>query len=220
MRNKVLFALILVLVSPLIVKSADNSLKKGAWALQFTVDRNFSLTSFQGSTFTIKKHTSDAIAYRLGISTSFEYGEQDFTSTYGDTSYGSSGENRRVLQFGFNLLRVKYTSTQKAVNFFWGLGPRADYTYNKNVYPNYANESRLEKTQSWSAGLSGVLGVEWFAIPSISLLAEYSSSIVYKYSKQTSITDYNSAPDRFYENAQGSVGVSNSGVRFGLSAYF
>ena len=47
-------------------KEFENSLVKGAWALQFQVGSNFTLRSFQGDTFSIKKHTSDGKAWRGG----------------------------------------------------------------------------------------------------------------------------------------------------------
>ncbi len=53
-------------------KGRENSLKEGSWALMFGIDQNFRLTTLNGFTLSIKKHTSDAHAFRLGLSVSYE----------------------------------------------------------------------------------------------------------------------------------------------------
>lgn len=57
-----------------------NSLLKGAWALQFQINNNFSVSSFQGSTLSAKRHFSNKKAMRFGVSLSGSISEQDQSS--------------------------------------------------------------------------------------------------------------------------------------------
>src|SRR5271157_4544368 len=75
--------------------SECNSLKEGAWALQFGIASNFTLTSFQGTTIAAKYQLSEKNAIRGGltINGSANYGNSSASGSISDTSYGTVPEN-------------------------------------------------------------------------------------------------------------------------------
>ena len=71
-------SIILIFASVFVIpttQAKENSLKKGKWALQFEVNRNLDVRGFQGQTLSIKNHTADNRAYRLGITVALEVGD-------------------------------------------------------------------------------------------------------------------------------------------------
>ena len=74
-RKRILF-LVMISMSLYVSSQAQdssserNSLKEGAWALQFGIGGNLTLTSFQGTTMAVKYQLSDRTAIRGGITIS------------------------------------------------------------------------------------------------------------------------------------------------------
>jgi len=138
--------------------------------------------------------------------------------TYDNHGNGTSIELPVVIQ------RIHYPHPQASAKFFWGIGPRVDYSYSKDDYKTVDSGSTLQdrktRTTSWGVGLSGVLGVEWFANSSISLLAEYGSSALYTYSKRTQDESIGPSSGPHVEQKSRTFTFSPSSVKFGLSVYF
>ena len=44
-----------------------NSLKPGTWSVQFGISSNFTLTNYNGYNISLKRHSTDRQAWRLGI---------------------------------------------------------------------------------------------------------------------------------------------------------
>ena len=211
-----------------VLQAKENSLKKGKWALQFEIDSNFELRSFQGSTLSIKKHTADNRAYRLGLSFQFEISDGDLARPpYGP---GNSPGDKDLIQqsYRLDLQKIYYADNSDAINLFFGLGPTVQYYYlndkrdirnDDDSYVNYEHN----KNSAFYAGALGIIGVEWFVNKDISLLAEYGTSIRFEtitrenlrqlIQTNTQYNQYNS------ENTQG-ISVEPTNVKFGLSVYF
>lgn len=54
-----------------------NSLTPGSWSLQFAIDDNFTLASFEGGNLSLKKHFSSQFAIRGGITLTGESRKSD-----------------------------------------------------------------------------------------------------------------------------------------------
>jgi hypothetical protein len=79
------------------------------------------------------------------------------------------------------------------------------------------------ENDSWSAGLSAVMGVEWFLRKNLSLLAEYGTLIKYTHNKRTT-TFINNDPLRSQITQEEVVSkrfaINDQAVKFGISLYF
>jgi len=206
----------------------ENSLKKGKWALQFQIDNNFHLSSFQGSTLSLKKHTSDTRALRLGLSVQFEYNDGQLDRPlYGP---GNSPGNREFINHSYklDLQKLYYVNSSAAVNLFFGIGPTASYNYSKDERDTRNDDNSFVdywsyKSSGYSAGVAGIIGVEWFASKDISLLAEYETSILYRGSARETTRNTVQSSYQFkqydYQSSDGIL-ISSAAVKFGLSVYF
>ncbi len=200
----------------------NNSLKDGAWALQFQIGSNFTLSSFQGKTISVKKHYSNFAAVRVGIT-----GESQFTTEkrfYSDTArateWDGGGNNSQFISLIGQYLF--YPNPEARVNVFFGGGPILSFsrTFQNTDYVSDSQYRAYESNQ-WGAGAIGVLGVECFVLSELSLHAEYGVSLQHFWNKYTTET-------RLFQNNHliGTSGytektwrLSNS-VKFGLSVYF
>ena len=182
-------SIILIFASVFVIpttQAKENSLKKGKWALQFEVNRNLDVRGFQGQTLSIKNHTADNRAYRLGITVALEVGD-------GETARFNRGYNTRPSHIDFNsrrfdvnLQKIFYTDITAPVNIFYGIGVATSLAHSRNEYVQiYTYDTITENnfqssiTDSWSAGVSGIFGAEWFFATNMSLLGEYSTVINY-----------------------------------------
>jgi hypothetical protein len=221
-----------------------NTLKAGAWAMQFGISNNFTLTSFQGSTFSIKYQLSDMAAIRGGISISTSSNNGNGTS-FGtaDSSFGSLPTNNSSSSQGisFNLQYLWYMNPSGPIHFFIGFGPSVSYSNSQNnsaianlgysqnnnivVYYLY-NETQSSSTTQWGAGVTGSVGVEWFLSQWFSLRAEYGESLQYRWGSNSSTTNYFSAYVGYvgsqFKNSGTTNGwtLSSSSVSFGLNIYW
>jgi len=203
-----------------------NSFFKGSKSLQFRITDNFNLASFQGGTLSLKRHKSDKKALRFGLSLSGSVGDQNESST-NQTLKIESDQNGQFI--AMNAHYLTYPSPDRAVNLFWGFGPTVSYSRSsvtmRGTDSNGFDSLRKTKNTSWSAGTSGVVGVEWFASRRIGVLAEYASSLNYASSSQKDTTEIRTASGvnvnsvETKRNTKG-LGFSAESVRFGLSVYF
>ena len=241
-RNRLLFFILISMSVIVCLRAQDtlserNSLKAGTWALQFGISSNFTLTSFQGSTFSIKYQLSDKAAIRGGISItgSTNNGNGTASGTNADTSIGSLPTNISSSAQGisFILQYLWYMDPSGPIHFFIGLGPVVSYSYSQNNSENdyfetsYLYDYRYSSSSTqWGAGATGSVGVEWFPSHWFSLRAEYGESLQYRWSSSSSMNDYSytnsvSVPSH-YENSSTSKGwsLSSSSVSFGLNIYW
>lgn len=223
-RIGLLVAIFLVLSTmPLHSQSPEkpNALAPGVWSLQFAIGENFRLSSFQGSTVSARKQISERHAWRFGISLG-----ASFTSQV-DEQDGSQA-NTRENDINSQLIgtQVQYLVTPRTASafvFYFGAGPTLRFQRNFNKAEPEASSVRTERsTTIWRFGAGAVLGGEWFVKPSISLFGEYSSSLTYRHSKQTTkseLTESGAVVNR-EESRAGTLSLDPGGVTFGASIYF
>jgi hypothetical protein len=210
------------------VDPRKNSLQEGTWALQFTIDRDFQLSSFQGATISLKKHRSDGSAWRLGLGLALAFDRFEEFSLSKSIGKRDTDENSQAINI--IIQKIVYLDPDASINFFYGYGPKASYSHSNSKRtdttppPSIASSKREIALHSFSAGISGVVGVEWFATESISILAEYGTILAYSTSKRTSTS--RSTSESGTTNISTTDKVSNGfslsadAVKFSLSAYF
>ncbi len=222
-------------------QAADStSLREGAWALQFGIASNFTLTSFQGTTIAAKYQFSPMSAIRGGITIngSTSSGSNSTAETVADTNYGavpgSSSSNSSSIAFVIQYLW--YMAPSGPVHFYAGLGPNFGYAhshrnsdnsalYNINSSESWVRSVSASGSNQWSVGATGSVGVEWFATRWLSLHADYFEAVQYQWGSSSSSSDYSSAISTYIpshtNNSGTSTGwiLSNSSVSFGLNIY-
>ena len=215
----------------------STSLREGALALQFGIAGNFTLTSFQGTTISMKYQLSSKNAIRGGITLGGRTndGSNTVSGSYADTSIGSiSGKNSSSSQnISFTIQYLKYLNPNGPVHFYTAIGPSVLYSYSKSNSDNpYSGESYLYRdiysssSTQWGIGATVSAGVEWFPSRWFSLRAEYGESLQYQWGSSTSTSDYtyttSARVPSHYESSGTSKGWSlgSSSVSFGLSVYW
>lgn len=201
-----------------------NSLRAGAWALQFQEGRDFTLGSFDGTTLSIQKHTSAGGAWRLGVTLSGNVQQVKYANTYvqGGTNQERSYKtdiNAQSLILG--LTRIVYPRPPSAVNFLYGLGPRFSYGRTHDEMSSSTVDPHSSTSRNWSIGLGIVLGVQWFPYRSIGLSGEYSSSLVYRWQEDENLsTSISSGARSDTVDTTRGFSLANGGVRLGVSVYW
>jgi hypothetical protein len=212
---------------------SDSSSNHRPDALQFQIGQNFTLQSFQGATISYKHHTDRLSAYRFGISLSFGGSNTDNESSGFALDTLQSALNGPVNQtsasISLNAQRLWYLDNPTDVLMFIGTGPYVGFSRSSthsetSFFPVDPHTRRLSNDltyTSWSAGLSGVLGVEWFTSRLLSLHAEYFANVGYSWAKTENITDSSTPGYRSEAHSTTTTWqLSGQGVRFGLSVYF
>lgn len=167
-----------------------NSLEQGSWALLFQVNGLPSVDFFEGM-IAAKYHVTNRQAWRFGIG----------------GNGGTSGGGAHV-QGGASVLAqyVLYPRTDREVNLYLGAGPRVGLSYMRSERPALDDDRRTR----WDLGLTGRLGVEWFATRSISLLGEYGNEIAIRFENRSVNNEEDDFSDYLYRTS----------VKLGIAAYF
>jgi hypothetical protein len=208
-----------------------NSLHKSKLAFQYESGFNFSGKSFIPVVFSLKYHFTDksALKFSVGLNPG-EWGfdmKHNFDNRhYNDTiNFHNRFDDRHgnIERLNFALNYMLYPAPKKEINLFFGLGPRFGIGNQYFRYPENIerDSSKSYKSSSWSLGLNGLVGAEWFATRSISLFTEYSISAGYQKSDYWD-ADYNSATGTytFTELKSSKFRVNDLSARLGLSVYF
>ncbi|MBS1513825.1 MAG: hypothetical protein JSS63_02260 [Bacteroidetes bacterium] len=203
-------------------KERQNSLEAGKWALQFTIDQNFTLSNFEGSIASVKKQFSPRSALRLGLSLDFGRSnskENDFI--YNDTLNPQYSKRFYFSAFIYPTYLI-YVNPNSPVNLYFGGGFTLGGSYRWHESEQSEEEGSYyawEKTYSYGGGITGTVGVEFFPIKNFSILAEYFVSL--QYANEVSSTVYTS-PSNYQKREVTSDYVEFFGkrVNFGLAVYF
>ena len=220
MHTRYRFALTVLVLCPLLVApvaaSADeadrNSLKSEALALQFRINENFTVGSFKGTLISVKRHMSDKSAFRAGITFDLQSSDSE-VMTFG--SVVPRKESREMYLTRIDLQYLRYPSPASAVNLFLGTGPFFSYGRSE-IHRIEPNDSK-QISMSWSLGLGGVVGAEWFPFRSLGVHAEYGLSLAY--GSVTNTTEVLGGTP-FLTESTDSWTFSGESVLFGLSVYF
>ena len=193
---------------------AAPGLVPGAWAMQFQVNSDFTLGSFQGSLFSAKRHYSAQGALRFGLSVDVAAEDRE-----GDSRRPGSSADRYGGSVLFQILR--YPAVNGDIRPFFGIGPRLSYTRSTT---ETGDDRVLQSStgRSFGAGLEGVVGVEWFFRPNLSLSGEYGLSVHYARSTQESVRPRSETRVRQVLSSDEieRYGIGDVPVKLGLSFYF
>jgi len=240
--KQVLIALILIIMfcgnqvifSQSSSEEKKNSLEQGSWSLQFQISSNFTLRSFQGTNFSVKRHLSSKSAIRFGIGllavTNDREEESDENNSFNLARKTEIEDNQT--QINISSYYIYYPNPHKNINVYFGGGPILGYSdYDEtrngtdviqdtiNVQNRYKNE-----VKGYSIGILGLIGVEWFVNKDISFHAEYGSSFFYEKSKlettSTRISTSNNDDTKVVTTEDKRFMFRSNGVKFGISVYF
>jgi hypothetical protein len=176
-----------------------NSLQEGKWALEFGTTGLLNFTTYNSVDISFKRMCTDLSAWRIGGTIYANYTPGNYTSRLG----------QYALQFQY----MRYTSNSDEILFYYGIGPILGYSYSENDDTYSSGHG-----QSYSAGLVGMVGVEWFATKAISANLEYRLSGIY-----TRI--HNSAfeagyPPGNYDYWDSGWSLTDRGISLGANIYF
>ena len=218
---------------------AAEALQPGSWSVQFSVQPNFTLGSYSGTTLSLKRHLAGGRALRIGVSLDFGGGSDDFVDASGDsfTSIRRSGVDDVSRQsIGVGTYYLWYTQRAAPVHGYWGVGPAVlwsrshaegsqteSFTFTGQPVQTSA---RVEDntTRFWRVGVAGTAGVEWLVARRVGLFAEYGTALNYTSSSATRRSTITSPgqPTRTGDLDRHDHGwdVSGSGGRLGVSVYY
>lgn len=223
--RKVIVVLVLIFTALMASDEDKNNLniKENSKCLQFQIDSDFQLNSFQGSTISLKKHYSKNRALRIGLSLDGDVENRSyFTDSENDTL-----DYRLIRKYNdFNIILIgqylKYIPREYSY-LYYGFGPKIGYS---NLYqktqPEYkttgewvSSPTTKNYMKSFQFGLVLVAGVDIFISQSISIHGEYNQELMYKYywSKQP-LTNYDNIRKYNY------LSLNSCGVKFGCSFYW
>jgi len=203
-------------------------------SLQFRVYDFISLSSFKGTIFSYKYHTSDCNAFRIGVSARVKKSEEDNAEDilyYDTTMYDLNQDNKSI---GLEIIAqyLKYFNPQDDIKLFLGFGPRIlislstmdnnsiDIKQISNTFSYY----KKYKYEYYQIGITAGLGLEWFFRKNMSLHAEYGFNAYYFVTESIRNLTY---VDPDYTNAQRNKSTKETGFELvdtgallGLSIYF
>jgi hypothetical protein len=214
--SAILFTIILTTVS---VRAQDTDaapmLTDSSRSIQFGIDY-LALRTFNGKSISYKIHVSRFDALRFGISFSGSLNSEETTvkKYSGDTLISSSSSKETPdpnAYLMFTSEYLLYAPVSGDLYLFAGAGPQIGYS--QTVYD-------YESSRSWSVGLGGSFGAEWFASRSISIHAEYTASLSYHMSSRSEWDVLSTLDRTLYETDESSLRLRSGNVLFGLSIYF
>jgi opacity protein-like surface antigen len=211
--------------------TTHNSLTKNKLAFQYEAGFNFSGRSIIPVVFSLKYHLSDKTALRFSVG--LNPGEMGFDrrrnidsvhyNEHFDGHDGNDGHGGNIEHLNFSLNYMLYPAPKKEINLFFGLGPRFGIGAQHFRNPQNAEPDSVQshRNTSWSIGLSGIVGAEWFVTKSISLFTEYNAAAGYQ-KRDYWETDYNPATGIYSltENKSSKFRVTDLSARLGFSLYF
>lgn len=158
-----------------------NSLRGGKWAIQFELGSYINPNYFEAVMFAVKPVLNKHFAAKFGVSYDFSNNDGNDKSNGQTSPSESKNENATLianLQYYFN--------PQDEVVFYTGLG--SIYKYNRSKYDYFYSSSNSgnlfthkynTSEKKWSAGAIGMVGIEWFLSPRISIIAEYDVTLTF-----------------------------------------
>lgn len=198
----------------------------GRWSMQFQVEDNFQLGSFEGTGLSVTKNTSPTGAWRLGLS----YGGSLRKFNIENSVTFSSDETRKqdFASIDLNLLRLKRVHPGRRIGMVLGFGPSV------SLSREHESDVRIEDSTTvitnnfrrnlTSFDLVGQVGAEVFVARSVSLHAHYEAFVGYSRSNQEddrSSVRLPSGPSSEFRRRIRSSGWSTGsvGVSLGMSVY-
>ncbi len=195
------------------------------WALQFAIRSNFTLGNFQGSFLSGRYYFSPHRALQVGVSGNIEGNNIGWESTWNDSTFTprESSETNGYIQLITQYLWIGHKG--KRLQNLIGMGPTIIYQLRKtNVKTILSNNKYLDDITTQytvEAGISGVIGLEWFITESIWLTMFYRNQLVYRwYSQSNEVKSGINGQQQYYRKdvrQENGVLLRNDGVFLGLT---
>ena len=188
------------------------ALHSGANALQIQTGNLFHRHAFRAVVVSMKHHRTSGSAIRGGLGLTWthrRYGSSILSN--GDHVVTETGTQiEGVLRADFQLLQ--YLTPHSRFKLFYGAGPTLGVAH--GVGERYTRATQFEEDwTTWFGGGRLLLGAEWFATSDISILMEYGTDVLYRW------TNLNSAP--VWQEEEIKPGVSaRGGAVLGMSVYY
>jgi hypothetical protein len=189
----------------------------GKWALQFQITEDFTLSSFQGSIVSLKYHSSDQSAWRAGLSLDLSSTSEQLTNSDGGIPVSTLDVDSSTQSARLDLQYLRHARGKRPLRFVFGGGPFAGFANRTVERSRDGVAGPRQEYDEWSAGISALVGAEWFVGAGFSLHAEYGFEFSHERrdgSAESSELDLRQDID--FE----STGFSSRGVLLGVSAYF
>ena len=198
-------------------QQAKNSLRDGKSALNFEINGDFDLTSFEGATISFKHHYADNRAYRISISGMASSQDSESRTPVG----GRSELDYDRYAISLFVQRLYYRSPRSTTTLFYGFGPRGGLNWQKTSTGGPSSLSRTESVSNgWDIGIVALVGFEWFVREEISLITQYASSLRYVSRSTESRTGTETNLSLTHATSDHSVQFDADVVRFGVSLYW
>ncbi len=187
---RLLALLTLVLAAPAVGAQPDTPLEDGARALILGVD-GADLTRLNSGSLGLKWHRSEERAIRLGVTVAAEA-----QAVFGNDS------NSQLFSASATLIPLRYRRSRTPIYLYTGIGPTGRLALRRVDVENQLSQA----TASISAGLAGVVGVEWIVAEAIGITGEYGQELVLQ--------------GDFADDEVVRLSFRPRGVRLGLAVYF
>ncbi len=211
-----MFVFLLIGAERASAQGRPNSLRDGAWALQFMFENGLN-----GGSVLFKHHIGARDALRLGFSGRFSSADEELDyANVGTGDYESDSVN-----LGVDLMYLHYMGTVTSASFYVGAGPFVDLSeYTRSRLEQsvengvYSDSSEEEST---AIGLHVALGGEWFISESLSLAFEYAISASYRSYERNESYVFPGEPmdSRHWDGHSWNVDASRYG-KIGVGIYF
>jgi len=218
---------------------AADALAPGSWSVQFSVQPNFTLGSYSGSTLSLKRHLASGNAIRFGLSVNLQDRSDNLADVSGDTITTFTQSNAidvNSWSIGAGADYLWYAGRAAPIHAYWGGGPTISWSRGHDQQsqrqtvittgqpPAIGTTSEDLRVRGWRAGIAAAAGVEWLVARRVGLFAEYGSSFVYVASntrRRSTFTSTSSSPRTGdSERDAHRWDFSGSGGRLGVSVYY
>lgn len=218
----------LFLLSPLSSYAQKDSVQFAfpRFSFQLRVVDLFQFGDFQGASVSFKYHFGDKSALRVGVGIATDTRQSTFSTLQVETDSISALNKRGGNSKNFVIFTqyIIYPNPDDDIKFYFGAGPFGSWRVNTldrsdlDDSTGVVKLTQKDKIDYKSVGLDFVVGVEWFFMKSMSLLADYNFSIEY-YESTLTTTKYlnDSTLKRTSKSSLTQVGTGT--VKVGLSIY-
>ncbi|MEW6702103.1 MAG: hypothetical protein AB1298_05235 [Bacteroidota bacterium] len=207
----------------------DSVSNSDLWAIQFQLSQDFQLTTFEGSTLSLKRILSSGDALRFGISIDGNYSNTDNEdkNLLAPPSVSNTKNDQTTIGFSVSALYLWYSKIKNHVSVYYGVGPTLSFGYNKtkNTTSNFGatyqtSSENINSNTSYGFGASAKLGIEWFLLKNISVIGEYGTDMRLTFSKTKIERNANASKLAETTSDTNRFLFTSSGVRVGFSIYF
>ena len=196
---------------------------KGTWALQFGIESQTRLTSFQGTALSLQKTTMGGAIWRMGLGLNFYVQDRESEYSDEDSSFITSTEENNNTSMSITIQRLFKLSSSTRIQPYVGIGPLVNFSHQKTEQSAPAYPLIKKTRDSWSIGARSVFGAECFITSYLSLLGEYSFDASFNWTKDERVATYDvlgEVETNTSETKTNSFRVSSGYTHLAVSLYF